>query len=222
MAQSYFYAGEREAGIAASLTYAKEVLQLTPENNPDVIVFRYGLFSVDDARRVIRIADQMAVGQEKIMVIAPERIFHEAQNALLKMFEEPPPGTTLVLIVPAVGNLLGTLRSRMQPLSESGPVVSTEAQAFLAASGGEREKIISKLLDRAKSDKDDEKQAARGEALRLAEGLQLSAYASLLEKEHAGMRAFASDLDRFIPILYERSAPLKPIFEHLMLTLPRL
>jgi hypothetical protein len=164
----------------------------------------------------------MAVGEEKIMVIAPERIFHEAQNALLKLFEEPPPATTLVLIVPAVGNLLGTLRSRMQPLSESGSVVSTEAQAFLAASGAEREKVISKLLDRAKSDKDEEKQAARGEALRLAEGLQLSAYASLLEKEHAGVRAFASDLDRFMPILHERSAPLKPIFEHLMLTLPRL
>lgn len=222
MAHSYFFAGEQEAGIASALAHASAELRLTPENNPDVVVFRYGLFSVDDARRVIRLAEQSALGEAKIIVIAAERLFHEAQNALLKLFEEPPPRTTLVLVVPSVGIILGTLRSRMIPLVHTETSLAPEAQTFIAASSAEREKLVAKLIARAKSDNDEEKQAARGEALRLAEGLQAAAYAVWRKKASKELQFFMDDLDRFIPILHERSAPLKLIFEHILLTVPKL
>lgn len=218
---AYFFAGEQEAGITAALSYAKEALGLSLENNPDLIVFRYGLFSVEDARRVIRLAEQSAMHDGKLIVIAVERIFHEAQNALLKLFEEPPVGTTLILVVPSSGVLLGTLRSRLLPLGGKSVDLSPEVEAFLNATGAEREKLVSKLLERTKSDKDEVKQAARGEALRLTEGLTKIAYASYQEKGSKDMLAFAHDLERFIPILHERSAPLKLMFEHLLLVLPR-
>ena len=32
-------------------------------------------------------------GEHKVVIIAANRAYHEAQNALLKLFEEPPPGT---------------------------------------------------------------------------------------------------------------------------------
>jgi DNA polymerase III delta prime subunit len=220
---AYFYAGEQEAGVAAAFSYAKETLGLTAENNPDVIIFRYGLFSVDDARRVIRLASQSAVGDEgKFMVISAERIFHEAQNALLKLFEEPPPNTTLVLVVPSSGILLTTLRSRMLPLVHKENALNAEAQEFIDAAPAAREKLIGKLLERTKSDKDEEKQAARGEALRLLEGLQMAAYGAWQKKKSKDLQLFMGDLDRFIPILHERSAPLKLIFEHILLTVPNI
>jgi hypothetical protein len=218
---AYFYAGEREAGIASALSYAKEELGLAGENNPDIVVFRYGLFSVDEARRVIRLADQAAVtGDQKLIVIAAERLFHEAQNALLKLFEEPPPGTTLVLIVPSLGILLATLRSRMLVLGGGEESTYVEAREFLNAAPAVREKLVEKLLTRAKSDKDEEKQAARGEALRLLEGLQAVAYDAWKKKPTDELQLFLRDLERFIPILHERSAPLKLIFEHLLLVVP--
>ncbi len=220
-AHAYFYAGEQEAGIAVATKHATDVLGLSRENNPDLIIFRYGLFSVDDARRVIRIANQSAVGSEKLIVIAAERIFHEAQNALLKLFEEPPLGTTLVLVVPSRGMLLSTLRSRMLPLGETALTVDAGTKSFIAANTAEREKIISKLLERAKSDKDEEKQAARGEALRLAEGLLQVSYEIWKKEEDEVVLSFAHDLERFVPIFHERSAPLKLIFEHILLTMPR-
>lgn len=224
MAHAFFYSGEREAGISAALAYAKKELKLPAEHNPDVVAFRYGLFSVDDARRVIRLADQAAVGENgKLIVIAAERLFHEAQNALLKLFEEPPPGTTLVLVVPSAGGvLLPTLRSRLLPLAEGDVRISEEARAFIRASPPERGKLVAKLLDRAKSDKDEEKQAARGEALRLLEGLAQASYEAWKEKGTDDLRAYLADLDAFIPILHERSAPLKLIFEHVLLTTPAL
>ncbi len=220
---AFFSVGDRETGIAAALSLG-ESLGIVGEHNPDRVVFRYGLFSVDDARRVIRIADQAPLsGDRKIIVIAVERLFHEAQNALLKLFEEPPAGTTLVLIVPTEGILLPTLRSRLLPLPvEACKAISPEAAAYLEASASEREKVVAKLLDRAKSDKDEEKQAARGEALRLAEGLLAATYTAWQEAPREDLRLFMRDLERFIPILHERSAPLKLIFEHMSLTVPPL
>lgn len=219
---AYYVAGENEEGIEAALLHAETELGLVRHNNPDLIVLRHGLFSVEDARRVGELASRAAMGERRALVISATRLFHEAQNALLKIFEEPPAGTTLFLVIPAEGMLLPTLRSRLVPLPDregrESSGISSGTQEFLTASPAEREKLVAKLLDRTKSDKDEEKQRARNETIQLVEGLTRAAYA---QKALPGMAAFLSDLDRFLPILHERSAPLKPIFEHILLVIPR-
>lgn len=190
------------------------------EPHPDFVVLEYGLFSVDDARAVAQFASSTPVaGDTKVVVIATTRIFHEAQNALLKLFEEPPRGVTMALLVPSVGQLLPTLRSRVQILEgEEGE--SAQAQEFLQLTREEREKYFTKLLDRTKSDKDEDKQAARGELLALVESLIRKAYAAHRKAPSEETLAYLSDLDAFLPILHERSAPLKLITEHLLLVTP--
>ncbi len=221
MAHAYVVEGDREQGILAARRYAAQSLGLEGENNPDVTVFQYGLFSVDDARAVGQFASSSPVaGDTKMVVIAATRIFHEAQNALLKLFEEPPQGVVLVLSVPSLGQLLPTLRSRVLVL-ETGENTANSAAAFLALDTDAREKLIGKILDRTKSDKDEEKQAARGELLSLVEGLIRIAHAQNTKNESAELQAFLSDLSTFLPILHERSAPLKLICEHMLLVLPK-
>ncbi len=221
MAHAYVIEGGRHAGIQAARTYAREALQLDGEHHPDLLVFEYGLFSVDDAREVARFASSSPIqGDKKVVVIAATRIFHEAQNALLKLFEEPPQGVVLVLVVPSLGQLLPTLRSRVLVLSSEGMSVNP-AEAFLARTAAEREKFITKILDRTKSDKDEEKQAARGELLSMVEGLVRLVYEANKNNESEELRSLLTDLDTFLPILHERSAPLKLICEHLLLVLPK-
>src|SRR4051812_8412136 len=117
MAQSYFVAGEAEQGIKQALTFGERALGLTGTNNPDILVLRYGLFSVEDSRKLIDAAYRSASGGNgKLIIASAPRLFHEAQNALLKVFEEPPAGVTLVLVVPSAGILLPTLRSRLLSL----------------------------------------------------------------------------------------------------------
>ncbi|TXH28829.1 MAG: DNA polymerase III subunit delta' [Elusimicrobia bacterium] len=54
-------------------------------------------------------------GRVKMAVITPaDALVEAAAHALLKLVEEPPPGTHLVLITEEVGALLPTLRSRCQ------------------------------------------------------------------------------------------------------------
>lgn len=224
MAHAYVVEGDREAGIVAARLHADTALGLVGLPHPDVVVFEYGLFSVDDARAVAQFASSSPVQADaKMVVVAATRIFHEAQNALLKLFEEPPVGVTMVLVVPSLGQLLPTLQSRVQVLASSGSLDSP-AQAFVSLDTSAREKYISKLIDRTKSDKDEDKQAARGELLTLVEDLIRIANArraSGSPEEQKELVAFLQDLDTFLPILHERSAPLKLIFEHISLVLPK-
>ena len=47
---------EAEEGIEHAQAWAREQLGMKIENNPDVVVLRYGLLSVGDARRVCELA----------------------------------------------------------------------------------------------------------------------------------------------------------------------
>ncbi|MES2225309.1 MAG: hypothetical protein V4480_00680 [Patescibacteria group bacterium] len=233
MAQAYYVAGEAEEGIAEALAFGERLLGIPAAGNPDVVVLRFGLFSVDDARRLMDTAYRSASGDRgRVVVASATRIFHEAQNALLKLFEEPPEGVTLILVIPSAGLLLPTLRSRLLDLPEGDggtesrkSEVSGIAQRFLTADEDEREKLIAKLLEQAKSDKDETKQQARSNAVSLIEGLMVAAYAQLGREndpeEKEDLRLFLDDLSAFLPILHARSAPLKLIFEHLLLVIPR-
>lgn len=220
---AYFYAGDIEEGVGAALSFGERELGLSGSAHADIITLQYTLFSVDEARQVSQIASRTPLrGAEKLIVIAAPRLFHEAQNALLKVFEEPPPGTYLVLVVPSEGSLIPTLRSRILPLPTNGKREEHAAvgEVFLKAGKSEREKIIEKILERARSDKPEEKQAARTEALHFAESLTRAAFLIRGKQPTPELTALLQDLTRLIPILHERSAPLKPILEHLLISTP--
>jgi hypothetical protein len=227
MSHAYYVSGELEQGIKAAVTFVEGEFGQSYENNPNILVLRHGLLSVEDARKLRTLADFAPVqGNRKALIISAGRMFHEAQNALLKLFEEPPAGTLLILALPSEGMLLPTLRSRLQQLPHLRHEVDLQVVAFIKATSAEREKFISKLLDKTKSDKEEDKQAARLAALQLIEGLAFVTHATWLSESNTTKKqyllTFLSDLNRFIPILHERSAPLKLIFEHVLLTLPDL
>jgi|CXWL01.1.fsa_nt_gi DNA polymerase III delta prime subunit len=226
---AYFVVGESEEGILRARGFASGILGSNPqEKNADLHIFNYGLFTVDDARALATSAWRAPDGNKgKVLIISVTRIFHEAQNALLKLFEEPPQDVTLILIIPSEGLLLPTLRSRLLPLANTNlnaQAPSSLTAEFLVADKATREKIIAKLLERAKSDKDEEKQAARSAAIQLVEGLMHRANSlrgSESLPEETELLAFLDDCQHFLPILHERSAPLKLIWEHLLLVTPK-
>lgn len=230
LSRSYLYAGDRETGRAAALAFVERELGTTA-GNPDVLVVETGHFSADDARRIQEFAHRAAMGERgKALIISAGRFFHEAQNALLKLFEEPPAETALILIVPSEGILLPTLRSRLLPLPRAerdqgsgvrGQEGDEPAEAFLKATAEEREKMVEKLLDRAKSDNDEEKQQAREDARLLLESLLRVLYSSYLTTNNRHLTPLLSDLSAFLPILHERSAPLKQILEHILISLSK-
>jgi DNA polymerase-3 subunit delta' len=106
---------------------------------------------VDQVRDVVehRLALKRYEGRRRFVLFDPaDRMNPQAQNALLKTLEEPPPETTLVLVASSPDALLPTIRSRclrvpFAPIPEdliaarlAGPKVSAEDARFLAALSG--------------------------------------------------------------------------------------
>jgi len=72
-------------------------------------------FSIDDARQLSQVALQKPVNDAyRVFVLVTKKLPVESQNALLKLFEEPPTATKFFLIIPNEGMLISTLRSRVQ------------------------------------------------------------------------------------------------------------
>jgi len=68
-------------------------------------------FLIDDARAVEK-ESFVAENSEKIIVIMAQSFRSEAQNFLLKLFEEPPKNVSFILVAPSKNLLLPTVRSR--------------------------------------------------------------------------------------------------------------
>jgi len=213
-----------EEGIELAQAWVQKELGMTVRGNPDVVVLRYGLFSVEDARRVSELAAGVPfAGEHKVVIIAASRAYHEAQNVLLKLFEEPPRGTYLFLVLPTLGSLLPTLRSRVQVLSKPVPrlrsgrqEIAGPTEQFLAANKEKRSAMIKRLT----SGKDEEdRRELREEAIALVNGIEAVAYAKL--KRGGEAAALLSDIAILRGYLYDRSAPVRLILEHLLLVLPK-
>lgn len=68
-------------------------------------------FLMDDARAVEK-ESYIAENTEKIIVIMANSFRNEAQNFLLKLFEEPPKNIKFLVVCPSKNLLLATVRSR--------------------------------------------------------------------------------------------------------------
>lgn len=75
-------------------------------------IFEYETMLIEHAKAVIAEAF-IAEYEEKNIVIIAKKIQNEAQNALLKILEEPPKNIIFTMVVPRKNVLLPTIRSRL-------------------------------------------------------------------------------------------------------------
>ncbi|PIP55942.1 MAG: hypothetical protein COX06_00540 [Candidatus Zambryskibacteria bacterium CG22_combo_CG10-13_8_21_14_all_42_17] len=137
-----------------------ESLGVRLENNPDFFAFKSELFGIDQARELKLLSTRKSFGSvdsakhgKKIFLITPTRLTLEAQNALLKTFEDPLPDTFFFLSVRAEGMVIPTLISRMQIIRLGGDNFSesTEARKFLSLSIKERLIFTKEFADKEKN-----------------------------------------------------------------------
>ncbi|MSR87572.1 MAG: hypothetical protein EXS69_00120 [Candidatus Zambryskibacteria bacterium] len=104
--------GSLEGERAVHEFFASHAVRLT--GSPDFFLYKEPLFGIEEARGVSVVAARRAFTERKVFLIAPERITLEAQNALLKTFEEPVPSTHFFLVSREENLIIPTLRSRME------------------------------------------------------------------------------------------------------------
>ena len=183
----------------------------------------YERFGVDEARELIALASLKNFAAATFFAGASS-ITSEAQQALLKLLEEPQEGTTFIFLVPH-GALIATLKSRMleyekprlaqkKVLGSAPPQpdhFSAQAAAFLRASGKERSEFITKLL----KNEEGVKERVRD----FINALEAQCVAQKAMQKPEGRQAL-QDIAMVRGYLADRSPSLKMLLEHLALSLP--
>jgi len=207
--------------IKGKLLQYIEGLGIETVGNPDVHIRDYNVFGIDDGRAIQSLESKKAVVEnKKIFILHMDSITREAQNALLKTFEEPTEGTHFFIIIPSSGVLLDTLLSRVHVIKikrgTSEEISPNFVKQFLSSSAAERLALISDIIE-AKD---------KREALSLVNGLEMELYEqSSLGKNISGednvpTEAFEA-LQSVRSYLHDRSSSVKILLEHLSMTLPQ-
>lgn len=164
----------------------------------------------------------------RVFVIATPSMTGEAQNALLKILEEPPQETRLFILTPAPETLLPTLRSRMQSYAFEGNFAESviDPRAFLKAGSAERLEMLKVFFPKKKGG-DDEEGEEGSESKRDTSGAihflsALECALSHVSLEHTlpareGVRA----VYRARAYLTDKGSLLKSLLEQVALLVPR-
>lgn len=194
-----------DVGGEAVLGYIETILGVPVAGNPSVHIRRHERVYTEDAEAIV---ERVSIrDNRKFVVVTCTDITREAQNKLLKTIEEPTPGTHLFIVMPSLHIALPTIRSRVQVLFHGVPAELSDGKNFLSMSVGERLKMIGKLVERIKDEKEG-KQAA----INLLDGVT----ASLYEKKPRPY-AILKDLQKMREYLFDQSSSLKQILEFVAL-----
>lgn len=182
---AYLLLGGRDAVLPQVLEFVNS-LGVQIQGNPDFIKLEYDTFKIDDARNLKSRASEKqfggAEGDKKVFIISANQFLLEAQNTLLKVFEEPSEHTHFFIISPNVQNFLPTLLSRFYVLdlnTERDPV-SAEAINFLKMNLNKRVGYIKDLL--AGVDEDEDGTSPRTVALEFLNSVESVLHQHLVSK----------------------------------------
>ncbi len=216
---AYLFEGTGHVIVPQLLVQIESTLGISTKGNPDFSHDKFEAFTIDDARQLRERQSTKSFEREgdsgrKIFIIETAAITGEAQNALLKILEEPTAGSHFFIVVPSRWLVLPTVRSRMQIVSIGGGdgreefgKESAEALAFLAATPATRLSMLQPILE--------EKDKTR--ATLFVDSLIGSLHSRIHQKTAADA---LNELLRCRGYLTDRSSSLKLILEHLALILP--
>ncbi len=222
---AYIYEGSL-AQLPALVADARVQFNFSDEHSPDVHVREFEKFGIEESRWLSDTAALRPSSGRALFVLGVASITSEAQQALLKLLEEPQAGITFVLLVPH-GSLLPTIISRMSAYPSEGMTgkkssgrpsdlnqtllpATPLARKFLSASGKERSEQLTKLLKEEEGIKERVRDFINALESELSKTIGKSAEA----------RQGLEDIAMVRDYLRDRSPSLKMLLEHLALSLP--
>ncbi len=139
---AYLIIGDREA-VRESLAQTLRGI----EPLATLIRHEHETFGIDESRGLIeRSARRNWSGAREFVIIEADRYTPEAQNALLKLFEEPREGLHFFVVGNRLTGFLPTLQSRMMIIEGETDGGSALATKFFTATPAERIDLIAKEI----------------------------------------------------------------------------
>src|SRR3989344_6763834 len=212
---AYFLVGDGEEIFLELRGFLEEKVGVKTLGNPDFWYGKFNTLNIEGARGIAESQERKSfkshlearLPSKKIFIIQTDFITEEAQNSLLKVFEEPTKGTHFFIISPQ-DNLLPTLRSRMQVIMSKMPFDSKSKILNLGIA--DRLEKVKEITDMIK----DENQTKQ-DAINFLNQIEKELYEEGVEKNHESLKI----CEQARAGLYDRGAPVKMILENVVLNI---
>ena len=151
----------------------KQDLGFEIQQNPDFLLLESDTFGIDEVKDLERwVIKKPFLSEVKASLLLVDSITFEAQNALLKILEEPPLGTYFFIHIGSLQNLLPTFLSRVQVLDLTKETRSVDSESLIDATKFLRSDLKQKFaLIRSLAKSDDKKDMKD-----LIQNLEMAAY----------------------------------------------
>jgi hypothetical protein len=175
---AYLIEGAQEEIVPEIFMFMKK-LGVETSNNPDFYNISVDSFKIEDARNLKSIQYEKGfTNGKKIFIISSNNFLLEAQNTLLKIFEEPIENTHFFIILPNVDILLKTLISRFYLIRTKLNLDDDlkKAEKFISMPIKNRIDFIKELIKEVEEDEDNtaiEKQSNRSKSLNFLNALEV-------------------------------------------------
>lgn len=213
---AYVIPGERSKILPELLNFLEKDFGVRVQANPDFSHYECETFTIDDARRLKHNQNKKAMREGKrVFIISAYTLTREAQNSLLKVFEEPTPETYFFFIIPSANILLPTLQSRLMILPRDKTMgegtYHETAQSFMGTPHAGRLLLLSDYIE--------EKNAPQ--AIEFLNHLEssLRGSVSLVEMSSDHLHAF-EEIHKCRDYLHGRGSSVKGVLEYIALIVP--
>jgi len=222
---AYLIEGAQEEVVPEILKFIENI-DIKTSNNPDFYHLSFDSFKIEDARKLKSIEyEKSFLSNKKIFIISANVFLLEAQNTLLKIFEEPIENTHFFIVVPDVNTLLKTLVSRFYLIRTKTDLDKelAEAKKFIKMPIKSRIDYIKEILIEAE-EKDEEENASvilestRSKALKLLNALEVVLHEKFLKD--SPQFNFFGHLFKVREFLSQPGSSVKSLMESVALILP--
>lgn len=208
---AYVIEGDVVLGKGEVVSFCEKELVGKMFGNPDVLFFEEELFGIDEVRRLKEFQIQKPlIGDRKVVLVSFSSTTTEAQNAFLKVLEEPSGGTIIFILVPSVHILLPTVLSRSEVVRVGGVGKESFGKEFLLSKSSKRIELISEIVKEKNTD----------EAQRLLDDIEGILAEKLAKEKSPEIAEAIKEVFNARNFLWSRSPSIKMILEHLSLVLP--
>lgn len=197
------------------------------KNNPDLTVAFYVSLGINEARALSDMQTRHPFGDthlndevgraRKFFIVGAKSFTPEAQNALLKTFEDPTAGTHFFIILPRADTILATLKSRVTITDGRRTSISNDetkdlAEKFLNSTLAERFASIKKITEHKKGESVD-----RDLIRRMLDHIERILYTRMAGKP---VKDIFRELYQAKTYLADRGSSPKMLLEHIAMVTP--
>ncbi|MCK4918294.1 MAG: hypothetical protein KAS02_00710 [Candidatus Pacebacteria bacterium] len=217
---AYLLEGERDLILPDLLFFLEKELNFQISSNPDLYLRDFVTFGIDDGKIIKDFQSKKpVVGNKQVIIIQTNFITNEAQNSLLKMFEEPTKDVHIFLIIQSSENLLATLKSRLQIIKFENDSVDKEDLVieFLKSNLSKRFDLIKEFLPKTTKDKAD-----KVGAIQFLNSLEKTLHKKFSDKKEdfLDFENIFIEISKCRSYLNDRSPSVKMILEHISQIIP--